>query len=137
MLGIVIAVVSVGTSLVLAHLLGIYGVAIGTIAPPFLIRGLYMYYYLPHITRMRPSRFIVGAWGRPLLALVPLAAVLAGLRFVLEFTSLWWLMGFFASIGAVYALWTYLVVLQRDERQLVRDVWDLIPRPSGIGEAGS
>ena len=137
MLGIVVAVVSVALSLVLAHLLGIYGVAIGTIAPPFLIRGLYMYYYLPHITGMRPSRFIVGAWGRPLLALVPLAAILTGLRFVLEFDRLLWLMVFFLATGGVYALWVYLVVLHDDDKQLVRDAWNLIPRPSGNGEAGS
>ena len=121
-LGIIVAAVNVGLSYWLAHPLGIYGVAIGTALPVFFIRGLYMYWYLPHIVRMRPWDFIAGAWGRPLLGLVPLAAVLTGLRFVLDFDRLLWLMLFFFVIGALYVAWVYLVVLTKEEKCLVHDI---------------
>ena len=121
-LGTIVAVVNVGLSLWLAHVIGIYGVAIGTAVPLFFIRGLYMYYYLPHITKMNAWRFIVGVWSRPLLGLVPLAALLSGLRFVLDFDRLLWLVVFFGVVGIAYGVWVYFVVLTPGEKQLVHDI---------------
>jgi O-antigen/teichoic acid export membrane protein len=126
-LGVVVAIVNVGLSLWLVYVIGIYGVAIGTVAPLFFIRGLYMYRYLPRITQMDPWRFIAGVWGRPLLGLVPLAGALTALRFVLHFDRLASLMLFFVIAGAVYAGWVYLVVLTPDEKRLVHDVIAGIP----------
>jgi len=136
-LGIIVAVAGVGLSIALARPLGIYGVAIGAVAPVFLVRDLYLYAYVPSLAKMSVRRFIADVWGRPLLALVPLAAVLVALRFVLEFDRLLWLMAFFAAVGAAYVLWVYLVVLHPDEKQLVSDAWNLMPRRSSNREAGS
>ncbi|MBN1917616.1 MAG: oligosaccharide flippase family protein [Verrucomicrobia bacterium] len=134
-LGVIVAVANVGLSIALAFPLGIYGVAIGTVTPLFLIRGLYMYRYLPRIVEMSPWHYLVGVWGQPLLALAPLAAVLIGLRFVLEFTSLWWLMGFLAITGSAYVLWVYLVVLRHEEKQLIHDAVGLVVRRPGSRRA--
>jgi len=122
LLGLVVAVVNVGLSIWLARLIGIYGVAIGTAVPLFFIRGLYMYYYFPHITRMSPWRFIAGAWGRPLMGLVPLAAAMIVLRLTLRFDRLLWLMVFFAAVGCAYVAWVYLVVLTPEEKRLVHEI---------------
>jgi len=121
-LGVIVAVANVGLSYWLAHPLGVYGVAIGTALPVFFIRGLYMYWYLPHIVHMGPWSFIARTWGRPLLGLVPLAVVLGGLRFVFAFDRLLWLMLFFFIMGAAYIVWVYAVVLTPEEKQLVHDI---------------
>jgi O-antigen/teichoic acid export membrane protein len=121
-LGIIVAVLNVGLSIALAPLWGIYGVALGAAVPLFFIRGLYMYRYVPRVLQMSLGQFIVGVWGRPLLGLVPLAAVLWGVRCVLGFDRLLWLMVFFLVVAAGYAAWAYFVVLTPAEKQLVREI---------------
>jgi len=133
-LGAVVMVANVALSIWLAHVIGIYGVAIGTVVPLFFIRGLYMYYYVPHTVGMGVLRFIASVWGRPLLGLVPLAAVLTVLRFVVEFDRLLWIMVFFVVVGVAYALWVYVVVLTREEKQLARDI--VAGTPFGLARGG-
>jgi len=133
-LGAVVMVANIGLSIWLANVIGIYGVAVGTVVPLFFIRGLYMYYYVPHTVGMGMGRFIASVWGRPLLGLVPLAAVLTALRFVIDFDRLLWIVLFFVAAGAAYMLWVYTVVLTREEKALARDV--IAGRPFGLARGG-
>jgi O-antigen/teichoic acid export membrane protein len=121
-LGVIVAVVNVGLSIWWVYPFGIYGVAAGTALPLFFIRGIYLYHYLPRLTKMSPWHFLRRAWGRPLLGLMPLAAALTGLRFLVQFDSLLMLVLFLAAVGALYFVWAYFVVLTAEEKHLVRDI---------------
>jgi protein-S-isoprenylcysteine O-methyltransferase Ste14 len=50
---------------------------------------------------------------------VPLAAVLTGLRLLIDFDRLLWLMVFFMIVGGAYALFVFFVVLTPEEKRLL------------------
>jgi O-antigen/teichoic acid export membrane protein len=65
------AACNLGLSIVFAHLMGVVGVALGSVIPSVLIAGLVIPIYLQRATGVRVRAFYQQAWLRPTIAVIP------------------------------------------------------------------
>jgi O-antigen/teichoic acid export membrane protein len=68
------AVVNLSLSVVLARIVGIYGVAIGTLVPSLVVNVVFWPRYVTHLVKVSYRQVFVSVWGPLFLSAVPFAA---------------------------------------------------------------
>lgn len=95
-------------SIVLAKMIGLYGVAWGTVIPSLVVNVLLWPGYICRTVQVPVGHYLWQSWARPALALVPYALVLA-------WTDRQWnpqgLLEFFLQIGAVLPIYGLAVLI--------------------------
>jgi O-antigen/teichoic acid export membrane protein len=111
------ALCNLGLSILFAHLVGVVGVALGSVIPSVLIGGLAIPIYLKRATGVRVRAFYEHAWLRPSIAVVPFAVGTLLFEFWLPAHNL---ATFFAQVLLILPLVPLLalkVCANRDERR--------------------
>lgn len=120
-LRIIEGVVNLGLSIVLVQLIGLPGVALGTAIPSIII----VMFVLPVLSRraigIDLTRFYIEGYLRPLLAIVPMAALAYWVRVSFPAANLWIFFGQVALLCLVYLPCAFGLILNANERlQLVK-----------------
>jgi O-antigen/teichoic acid export membrane protein len=114
------AVLNLALSIILIGPLSITGVALGTAIPNLLMSLVVLPWYAQRVIGVKMMDLFSQFWFKPLLAMVPFAAVIAVLEYMVPTGSL---LVFFVQIGAalpVAALGVFVLGLSDEERMFVR-----------------
>jgi O-antigen/teichoic acid export membrane protein len=110
-------IIGLALSIVLGQRMGLAGIALGFTISVTLIRGLGRTWYICHFLDMSMFRYYVGCLLRPWLIVGLLAALIYYTR-VVRYVQNWSsLIIFVIMVGGVYALCTYAIAMNDEERK--------------------
>src|SRR2546423_1883136 len=102
------ALVNISLSIFLARRVGLFGVAIGTVIPTLFVHAFLWPRYISRILRVPLAHYLLQAWVRPALAVIPFAA---GCYFSDRYWPAFSLAGFFSQIFAILPVYAAFIGL--------------------------
>ncbi|HZH41027.1 MAG TPA: glycosyltransferase [Gemmatimonadales bacterium] len=131
------AVINLGLSIYWVRPFGIAGVALGTMVPSLVSSVLVMPWYVRRSAGVSPAQYVLNAWVRPFLAIVPFAA---GTALIEHYWVAKGLVAYFTGVAAALPLilaGAWWVAFDQADRELVRRFLPFLrrspPRSAGDG----
>jgi O-antigen/teichoic acid export membrane protein len=107
-------------SIVLLHLYGITGVALGTAIPHILLTAIILPIYTTKVIGMNALKYYLASYVRPVIAAVPFLAIVLIIRNYITIEGLGMFFGYVVIASLVYLILSYWTIFNLSEREAIR-----------------
>ncbi|MES9834611.1 MAG: polysaccharide biosynthesis C-terminal domain-containing protein, partial [Candidatus Thiodiazotropha sp. DIVDIV] len=111
------AVANLVLSIVLLHLYGIAGVALGTAIPHIILTAIILPIYTTRVIGMDLFRYYLLGYVRPIIAALPFLAIVLYINHYLTFDNLGVFFGVVIGASLIYLIISFWIIFSVRERQ--------------------
>ena len=104
-------------SIVLLHLYGIAGVALGTTIPHIILTAIILPAYTTRVIGMNLLGYYLRSYIRPIIAAIPFLAIVLFIRYTIPFDSLGFFFGVVIGASLIYLVSSFWILFTAGERQ--------------------